>query len=308
MNPLGIFALIVALSIGYYALTATDFLPVSFFSGFGSGPIASGPGRGSEVQNPQPISRGLFSFGGTPAPGQAEEPPTPRPGESPYKGRVSIARLERAGTSVDGEYTVIRFGGGFFGFGRSAGDERPIDVTGWRIVSRRTIETIPRAFNIPEIDAADQDVLLKPGGEVIIVSGTPSYRKNFRENRCVGYLNEFHAFTPSLSNSCPDATPNRTELLNRGFSGACIDTIDAVATCRAPEGQFQVGVVGQGCIEYMNQNLNYAGCVKNYRDRGDFLGDAWRVSLGRASKMYDPLHDRVTLRDAQGLLVDEFEY
>lgn len=304
MNPLGIFALIIALVAGYYGLTAIGVSLPDF--GLGSGPVASGPGRGSEVQNPQPISRGLFGFGGTPAP--AEPPVAPRPGESPYKGRVSIASVHRSGVDPEEEYVVLRYGGGFLGFNRPAGSDLPIDVTGWRVSSRRTIETIPRAFNIPEIDATDQDVILASGGEVIVLSGTPSYRKNFRENRCVGYLNEFHAFTPSLSNSCPDATPNRTELLNRGFSGACIDTIDAVATCRAPEGQFQAGVIGQGCIEYMNQNFSYAGCVKNYRDRGDFLGDTWRVSLGRAAKMYDPLHDRVTLRDSQGLLVDEFEY
>ncbi|MDP3727294.1 MAG: hypothetical protein Q8R35_01490 [bacterium] len=308
MNPIGIFVLLIALTAGYYVFTAADFLPVSFFSGFGSGPIASGPGSGSEVENPQPIARGFFGFGGTPAPGQTEEPPLPRPGESPYKGRVSIAGVNRSGVSPEEEYVTIRYGGGFWGFNRPAGSDLPIDVTGWRISSRRTIETVPRAFNIPEIDAQDQDVILPSGGEVIIFSGTPGYQKNFRENRCAGYLNEFYSFTPTLSNSCPDATLNRSQLLNRGFSGACIDAVDAIATCRLPAGPFQAGVIGQGCIDYMNQNFSYAGCVKNYRDRGDFLGNTWRVALRRITKMYDPLHDRVTLRDAQGLLVDEFEY
>ena len=304
MNPLGIFALVVGLVMGYYVFTTTDLLSFGSFRGFGSGPLATGPGRGAEVENPQPVSRGFFGFGAAPS---AEPQAAPRPGESPLKGKVRIADVHRSGISPHEEYVTIRYGGGLFGFSQSSG-EPPVDVTGWRVASRRTIGTIPRAYNIPEIDSVEQDVMLPPGGELIVVTGTPSYQSNFRENNCVGYLNEFHSFTPSLSNSCADANPDRGRLLNRGFNGACIETIEDVATCRMPKGPFQAGVIGRECIDYLNQNLSYAGCVKNFRDRGNFLGNAWRVSLKLSAKMFDPLHDRAVLRDQNGLLVDEFEY
>ncbi len=306
MNPIGIFVVIVGLVTGYYLLSGSG-LDLPFLDRFGSGPIATGPGFGAEVENPQPVSRGFFGFG-TPSPQAGSEQPAPRPGESPYKGKVSIANIHRSGTSADEEYVTIRYGGGgFFGLGGSP-DSAPIDVTGWSISSRRFSTTLPRAYNIPEIDALEQDVILAPGGEVRALVGAQGYQKNFRENACIGYLNESYTFTPSLANSCADSSPDKSKLIARGFSGACIDTIEAVSTCRAPEGPFQAGVIGPGCIEYMSQNFSYAGCVKNFRDRGGFLGDTWRVSLRRTEKMFDPLHDKVTFRDANGLLVDEFEY
>lgn len=306
MNPIGIFAIIIALVTGYYALNTGDLGGLPDF-GFGGGPIATGPGRGAEVENPQPVSRGLFGVG-------APRPSEPQavsllPGDSPLKGKVRITRVVRSGESAGAEHVTIRYGGGFFGsFGREAAAEQPVNVSGWTIASRKSSAIIPRAFAIPEIDAVEQDVVLPSGGQLVILTGTPQYQKNFRENACVGYLNEFYSFTPSLSNSCADQQPDRSVLLGRGFNGACIDAIEAVAACRTPRGPFQAGVIGSACIEYMNQNLNYAGCVKSFRDRRDFLGDTWRVSLRRPAKLFDPLHDRVTLRDRQGLLVDEFEY
>jgi len=97
-------------------------------------------------------------------------------------------------------------------------------------------------------------------------------------------------------------------LLARGFNGACIDTIEGVPACRTPQGPFLAGIIGQECLAYMNENLNYAGCVKNFRTDKDFLKDRWRVSLKRSTKIFDERHDKVTLRDQNGLLVDEFEY
>lgn len=306
MNPLGIFAIIIALAVGYYGFNS-DFGQFNLPGfGSGSGPIATGSGSGAGIEDPQPVSRGFLGFGGAAAP---ESQPAPRPGESPYKGKVTIARVNRSGLSPADEYVVIRYGGGFFGlFSRQSASELPVDVTGWSIGSRRTNAVIPGAYNIPEIDAVQQDIILSSGGEVIILVGASSYQRNFRENACVGYLNEFHDFTPSLSNRCMDSRPDRGSLLSRGFNGACVDAIEGVSTCRVPGGNYEAGVIGAECIDYLRQNFNYAGCVRNFRDRSDFFGNVWRVSLRQPSKLFDPQHDRVILRDKDGLVVDEFEY
>ncbi len=289
-----IIGIIIAIITGYFGLT--QLTGTTFFS---RGPLATGPGRGSEIQNPQPVeSRGFFGRG------QPSPPPAPRPGESPVRDKIRISTVARSGERPEDEYVIIRFGGFF----SRQDTDRPVNVTGWTIASSRSSVPIPRAFNIPEIDATEQDILLAPGGELIIVTGTPSYQQNFRENQCVGYFNETHSFTPSLSNSCVDDNPDRSKLLGRGFNGACVDAIHAVSSCRLPRGPFPVADIKKECVNYMNENFSYVGCVKNFRDRKDFLKSTWRVSLKRNQKIFDPRHDRVTLRDQNGLLVDEFEY
>lgn len=309
MSIIGLVGVIIALVVGYFSVTGEG----GGLFGEGGGPIATGPGT-SEVRDPQPVSRGGGGFFGTPPPprpGSGQAPsgpaPAPKPGESPYKGQVRISTVHRSGDRPEQEYVIFRYSSGVFGFGGNA-EAKPVDVTGWRIASLRSSEPIPRAFDIPEIDATDRDIVLPPGGELIIVIGTPSYQRNFRENQCVGYLTQSYSFTPSLSSSCRDSRPDRTELLLRGFNGACIDAINAVPTCRTPRGPYQAAIIGKACLDYLNENFSYVGCVENFRDQKDFLKNTWRVSLRRTTKLFDPRHDIVTLRDGQGLLVDEFEY
>lgn len=303
MNPSGVIALLIALVVAYFAFSGSGILTS------GTGPLATGPGYGTGIRNPQPVSSGGGFFGASTQ--TSEKPQQLPPGVSPYKGVVSIDTVSRFSNSPAEEYIVIHYSSGFFSFSGSGGNQtgvRPIDVTGWTIGTPRSSALIPRAFNIAEIDAADQDIILPPGGNVVIVTGTPSYQQNFRENACTGYFNQTHTFTPSLSSSCIDETPSRSALLGMGFNGACINAIESVSSCRTPQGPFDISSIKSECVDYMNQNFSYVGCVKNFRDSKDFLKDTWRISFKRDTKLFDPLHDRVILRDRAGLLVDEFEY
>lgn len=302
INPLGIIALVISLVIGYFSLSSSQF----FFSN-GRGPIATGPGS-SEIRNPQPISR-ITRLSGSGFPGVDQRASPSKPGESPFKGIVRITTVERSSQRPEREFAIIRHQGrSFFSFGQRE-DLVPtrIDVTGWRIATLRSSAVIPRAVNIPEIDAVEQDIVLPPGGELIVVTGQTPYPINFRENQCVGYFNQTHTFTPSLVDFCNDR-PDRSNLITRGLNGECIETIESTLSCRTPAGPFQVGMIKSECLDFINQNLNYSGCVKNIRDSKNFLKDVWRVSLKLNQKLFDPRHDRITLRDQQGLLVDEFEY
>lgn len=306
MNPIAVIGFIVAIVVGYFAFTGGDGVG-------GGGPIATGPGT-SEIQNPQPIAKSR-SAPARPGRSQRSAPPpsgplAPPPGMSPYADLVRITTLQRSDPKPDKEYVVLQYasGGGSF-FDRNS-QRLPIHVTGWTIKTAQTGQAaiIPRAFNIPEVDASEQDIFLPPGGKLIIVSGTPGYQRNFRENSCVGYFNQSFSFTPSLSNSCPDPHPGRSALIDLGFSGVCIDFLDRVPACRAPTVGFAQSNIGQECVDYIRENFNYTGCVKNFRSDPSFFKNTWRVYLGLPRKLYDPRHDRVTLRDRNGLLVDEFEY
>ena len=302
MNPIAVIGFIVAVVVGYFAFRGGD-------RGGGGGPIATGPGTG-EIQNPQPVakSRGRAPPARTTpgAPSPAGTPLAP-PGQSPYADYISIASLQRSSATPDKEYIVLQYGGSFFG---SGGQKQPIDVTGWTISTVETgqVATIPRAFNIPEIDATEQDVFLPPGGKLIVVSGTPGYQRNFRENACVGYFNQSFSFTPSLSNSCFDPNPGKSALISLGLSGVCIDFIDSIPGCRTPTIGFQQSGIGQECVDYIREHFSYVGCVKDFRSDPKFLKNTWRVFLGLPRKFYDPRHGRVSVRDRDGLLVDEFEY
>ena len=307
MNPLAILALVLALLVGFYIFSGAH---SSFLNGNTTGPIATGSGAGSEIQNPQPVRSGGGFFGNFFSPSSNSPPPssapTLAPGESPYKGKVYISYIQRSGNSPNQEYISIRSSYAYTSTGSQA--YAPIDITGWTVASLRSSAHIPLAFNVAEIDAAEQDIFLSSGGELIALTGTPDYTSNFRENVCTGYLNQAHVFTPALSYSCADANPDRTKLLNMGFNGACINTIASVPPCTIPQGTFQAGIIGVECVNYMVEHLSYAGCVDNFRDTKNFLKNEWRISFKLPRKLYDPTHDRIALRDQNGLLVDQFEY
>ena len=191
---------------------------------------------------------------------------------------------------------------------RTKTTEGPIDVTSWRIASRHFFGIIPQAYTIPEFDTAERNIVLPAGGELTVTSGIPPYTRNFRENACIGYLNQTYSFTPALPDACPDDDPSRADLLARNFSGACIDFIMRIPECRTAKITFAQSVLGQTCLDYINQNFNYNGCVENFRSQSGFLRDQWRAYFGSANKLFDPRHDTVTLYDRNGLVVDTFEY
>ncbi len=293
---MAIIAIIIALVVVYYSLLGGGIL------GSNQGPIATGPGN-SQIENPQPVyssGSSRYETGDTLGSGEGAKL---KPGESPYKGQIRIENVERSSDRPEEEYITI----GYSSYS-SSNKYKPVDVSGWKIATLRESETIPRAYTIPEIDAVESDIFLPPGGDLVVVSGSPSYTRNFRENKCVGYFNERHSFTPALSNSCPDNNIDRGLLLGKGFNGQCIDAIDGISSCHTPVGPFASDIVKSECIDYMSQNFNYVGCVKNFRDDKDFLETTWRVALRRNRKFYNSRHDQVTLRDANGLLVDQFEY
>src|SRR3989338_7875919 len=154
MNALGIIAVVVVLIAGVIAFNQSGTLSLDRS---GSGPSPTGPGS-SEIQNPQPVARsalGRLFRRSTPPSARSTKTPTPvppgiPPTASPYEGKIIISRVQRSGTEAASEYATIRHQTSRL----KKASEGPIDVTGWRIASRRSFGIIPRAYNIPEIDTA----------------------------------------------------------------------------------------------------------------------------------------------------------
>ncbi|MFY9461571.1 MAG: hypothetical protein WAP51_00005, partial [Candidatus Sungiibacteriota bacterium] len=264
---------------------------------FNSGPIATGPGQGIGVPTPGLPAPLGFGVGQAPA-------GKPEPGVSPFQGAVLISTVRYSETDVQQEYIIIR-SGGVFGFG--GGENKSVSIDGWTIENNNGNRVaIPPAVNIPSLDSTPRPIQLNPGDEALIITGDSSFGASFRENICTGYLNESHSFSPALEESCPEFS--KEDILGQSLNAACVDVIDRSTRCRQVIIGYEDSAAGNDCIAFVQSHLNYAGCVKDNKDAERFFTGRWRVFLKMSQKLWNSLHDRVILRDKEGLIVDEYSY
>lgn len=290
--------LVFLIVVGVVAVLLINYSGTSFFS-FSRGPLATGPGGGTDIESPR-SANGKSGFGF--APGSRTDK-KPEPGQSPFYGQVRISSV-RAEELPDKEYVLLRHGGYF----SSAGDKKqPIVLDGWTIenVSGNRL-VIPKAVALPGSDTSASSIKLAEGDEIILVSGRSTYGSSFRENICTGYFAEFHSFTPPLSESCPEFS--RDEIFKAGLNSACVEVIDNTLRCRQARIGFEESAAGNECVAFAGAHLNYAGCLRDNRGKPDFLSPRWRAFLNRGETIWNPKHDRIILRDKDGLMVDEYSY
>lgn len=212
---------------------------------------------------------------------------------SSYNGKIAISSV--SGTSEVPEFESIII--------ENRDQAEKISVTGFIVENSRGERfVIPKGNDLPGLSASAQDpVFLKPGERAIITAGRQEKYTDFRSNLCTGYLDEVSKFSPSLSHQCPRPDTRRlTDLSDR-----CLRIIDATVSCRRPSFE---GFVDSECSAYLSNNLNYAGCVRNYRSRADFYSREWLVWMQRSSEFLRNVRDKVILRDPQGKIVDEYSY
>lgn len=218
--------------------------------------------------------------------------PAPLPSDSPYRGRIAIASVQWFG-AADFQNIIIS---------NRARDES-ISITGFTIdTTHGQSYMIPVGFALPGLTPAPSDpIVLRPGEYAQISAGRQERQMNFRQNLCTGYFDETSKFNPSLTHQCP--TPDTRSL--RHLSQACANAIQNTPACRmGVPPQF----TEQECSSYMTKNLNYVGCVANYRGRTDFYSDSWLVWMQRKEPFFHQRFDTVTLKDPQGRVVDTFDY
>lgn len=268
-----------------------DGAPGGGFSFFSSGPRADGPGGvvDSDIVGITPeSSNGNGQSGNTTAP------------KNP-KAAITISSVSRPGsgaTDPTNEYILLRHTG--------ASDAPAVSVSGWSVANSQGRRfALGGAQRIPFFSSAEA-ILLRPGQELYIHSAAGPFGQNFQESACTGYLNQSYRFNPSLSESCP--RPDFRRFLN--FKDACIQFLESrVSGCRAPTITSEEAIrIGNECIEYVSENFNYAGCVKNYRTATDFYRGRWHLYLARPEKLWRDVHDRITLSDETGVVIDTYEY
>ena len=206
-------------------------------------------------------------------------------GESLYKGKVRIGGVSSG--------KQINLSASYF--------EGAIKITGWRIKSAQRGETlIGQGINLLQFDAATSDIWVISGESVEIIAGISPVANNFRVNSCFGGLSSLYNLGYVFS--CPGIKPGDLT----GLASSCQDLILRSTSCRAPSDDI-LNKQSSQCRIWFEKNVNYNACVNKHQNDRDFY-KGWKIYTGNNNQIFDPLHDKVELRDQAGLLIDSYGY
>lgn len=188
----------------------------------------------------------------------------------------------------------------------------PVNISGWKLVSEATGNTavLPKGNEIPTAGIVNpvQDIVLSQGVRATVISGRSPIGVSFRENKCIGYLSTFQQFSPPLPQNCPMPSDELVSFYGPYYirDAACIDYVNTLSRCQTVTSP--PSTVSKACQNFVVKYLNYNGCVSAHVDDTNFLGDTWRIYLGRFGAMWRARYEVVKLWDSTGKTVDAFSY
>ena len=188
-----------------------------------------------------------------------------------------------------------------------------MNITDWKLKGKNGFDiAIGKGASYIYANIASQpqeDIYLKPGEKVVIVTGKSPLGTSFKLNKCLGYFEQFHEFTPELDTECPllrdDEPP--ANLIN---NDQCMDYIDRVSSC-----QTVVSIpykysskLSSSCQDYLLQNANYKTCLEKHKDDSDFYLPEWRIYLDRSEELWKKKRETITLYDSRNNIIDSKSY
>lgn len=188
----------------------------------------------------------------------------------------------------------------------------PVTISGWSLSSGATGNSalIPNGTEVPVSGTVEAlaPITLAPGTTALIISGRSPIGGSFRENACIGYFSQYQTFSPSISYKCPDPSAELQSFYGPNYirDASCIDYVSRLARCTVvltPPTN-----LSGSCQSFLENHLNYNGCVQSHQNDSSFKGDTWRVYLGRSSSMWRSSHEVVKLTDNNGDTVAAFAY
>jgi hypothetical protein len=219
---------------------------------------------------------------------------------SPYRGQISLGQGEARESLAAREYVEM-----------NVSTDAPVNVTGWKLVSGRTgaSATIGYGTEVPRRGSVNMtgQIMLEPGDQAIVVTGRSPLGVSFRENMCVGYLDEFQRFEPPLRESCPNPSEEFENYFGEDekTDTRCYEIVTGTAECRAPK---NVDNVPSSCTTFVKNYLNYNGCVTQHQDEREFRSKTWRIYLGAKGGLWRDKQEMIKLLDAEGRTVDLITY
>jgi len=219
---------------------------------------------------------------------------------SPYFKKVGILSAKTESSSRPALITLTT----------SLENNEKINITGWSIEGKNGKIIIPQGvenyyhyYN----SYTNEDIFIKKGDRIYLSSGyNPLGKdKNFRLNKCLGYLTDSFNFPISISKNCPK--PTREDVSH--LEPCCQQFILRLRRCEIPDYSENINVRGdKECIEYINKNLNNRACFMNYWQDKDFLGNVWHIYLDGKDIIANDCYDTFYLKDQNGLIVNVYSY
>jgi hypothetical protein len=184
--------------------------------------------------------------------------------------------------------------------------DQPVNITGWSLVGKSGVEVkIGQGAYLPYSAQVNpqQDIYLKNGERAIVVTGSSPIGTSFRLNKCTGYFSQFQVFYPGLYQDCPRPDDEDIPL---SFNDKCITYLEGLPRCR-----IQISIpagLQPECQNFVNENINYSGCVNNHKDDSDFYKPEWRIYLNRSSELWSNKRETIILQDQNKRLIDWVYY
>lgn len=188
----------------------------------------------------------------------------------------------------------------------SLAQDEKINISGWQIKGNKGSIVIPQGIEeYFDEGSVIKDIFIKSYETIYLLSGSNplGYNRNFRLNKCFGYFLNNFSFYPSISKNCPQP---KLEQISR-LDEYCQEFILKTERCKVPNYSTDLRLsLDLECRTYIDQNLNYKGCFRNYSKDKDFLENYWYIYVGY--NIVSELHDTLYLRDRDGLLVNKYLY
>lgn len=212
-----------------------------------------------------------------------------------YK-QLKITGVKRSGAFLADEYVKI-----------GNPSKENVNVTGLTLKNKKN-ETIIISTAIETLYLASGDyeknIILEPGKTLTVFSGASPIGKNFRLNKCTGYLNSYYNFSPKLPQECPKPLDQSLVSLSKN----CQDYVKALGPCVPPNTADIKVTYDKQCTDYLLETFNYSNCIVKNQIYPDFLKNDWYVYLNRVSGFLDDAHDDVKLLDRNNDLIDISSY
>jgi hypothetical protein len=188
------------------------------------------------------------------------------------------------------------------------GSASTVTITGWRLESKATGGSgiIPAGTALYRSGTVntEKSIALAPGDKAIVGSGRSPVGEAFRENMCSGYLAQYQAFTPELTQECPTASADVDASYHGSDAAACSAFAASIPRCAVVTSSS----IGGSCNSFLLSTLNYNGCVALHQKDPEFALPTWHVYLNRNLELFTSSRETITLYDANGKIVDSFSY
>jgi len=219
--------------------------------------------------------------------------------ESQYKGRITLSAARAREKEAKKEYLIIAIKAGL--------DSVPI--TDWKLKNSKGEEfKIGKGARLVFSSQVNpqEDIVLGKRERAVVITGKSPVGTSFKTNMCTGYFQQFQEFVPSLRESCP-FPGNEENIKSAGLNDVCLNYIDRLPSCRIPLGQKPLNLNNE-CLNFIEENVNYNGCVKEHKLDADFYGNTWMIYLSRDNEIWKQQREIITLYDQNGKLVDSVSY